>query len=170
MLESAIDDIVGAYAHFGTTKIILCALQSTNTECHEPLGNFYADQVYHVKVVPHQRDGSKDYIGWKVFNADLYGTIDMMQWASKNGYEWDRWAGVHASASGNLDILIWVMANGYEWDGAYWYWAASENHIDMLDWMHEKGYPWHDNLVWNWAVVGNRVRIIQWFRAHGVNN
>jgi len=70
-------------------------------------------------------------------DAALYGHLDIIKWAKKNGTPWytSEWICSAAAFSGNFDILKWAKNNGCElgaWTCAY---AALNGNFEMVKWL-----------------------------------
>jgi hypothetical protein len=83
--------------------------------------------------------------------AAVEGRLDVLEWATTEGYTWDHglvWAG--AAAAGNLHVLEWSLS-GRPGDHCRWsmpprdsrpgHAAARNGHMEVLQWLHARGCP-----------------------------
>ena len=126
-------------------------------------------------------------------SAVIYGHLECLIWARRNGCPWDEWICTWAAHSGNLHCLIWARRNGCPWNwktcvyavqmgyleclmwarknGCPWnvdicMWAAREGNLECLMWARRNACPWNENTC-DWATVKGYKDILKWIHRNG---
>lgn len=117
-----------------------------------------------------------------------YGHLNVLQWATENGYNFEEWTCEAAARCRRLDmlkwlnenrcefhvvvcdeaawnedteILLWLRSIGCDWDANICYIAARLGNLDMLKWLLDEGCPC-DESACEGAIDGDHVEIVDW--------
>lgn len=77
-------------------------------------------------------------------NASERGYLNLLMYAHKNRYIWNKNTCENAARNGHLNCLKYAHNNGCEWDKSICARAAARGHLDCLNYAHENGCPWDE--------------------------
>lgn len=103
-------------------------------------------------------------------DSALFGRLDNLIWARKNGCNWDKYTCANAARNGHLEILKFARAdleNICPWDSDTCANAALNGHINNLLWSHRELYLYNPNRSNSGHNSNNHFEILKWARANG---
>jgi len=77
-------------------------------------------------------------------NAASFGYLNLLIYAHKNSYIWNKKTCENAATNGHLSCLKYAHSNCCEWDKLTCARAASRGHLDCLNYAHENGCSWNE--------------------------
>ncbi len=85
-----------------------------------------------------------EIIAWSAAEA---GQLDVLQWMSTNGCDFDAKTCAAAAEGGYLDVLKWLRAKGSRWDENTCTRAAEGGHVQVLEWATAEGCDIDDTII-----------------------
>lgn len=98
--------------------------------------------------------------------AAEYGKLEILEWAHKNGCQWNEMTCAYAAYGGNIDILKWLRMNDCPWNEITCAKAALGGNFDILKWARKNGCRW-DEMTCTFAAAKGCLEILQWARENG---
>jgi len=102
--------------------------------------------------------------------AALYGHLDVMKWASVNGFKFFESTTRAAARGGHMEVLKWLRSKYCTWGGVVEA-AAEGGHLEVMKWLRSIGAQWNDTCTA--AARGGHLEILIWAIGEGcpyVNN
>ncbi|KAL6059863.1 putative methyltransferase nsun6 [Balamuthia mandrillaris] len=138
---------------------------------------------------PHLRQ--KLSVGWVVGS----GRLEVLKWATANGWPWPRrlceaaashgqlallqWATEEkgpkllsqdtctlAAKNGHLEVLKWARANGCPWSEETCQVAAANGHLEVVKWLREGGCGWN-RWTCAFAAKNGHLAVLKWAKENG---
>ena len=107
-----------------------------------------------------------DYGGELSLLAAGRGKIAILAFLCARGYKLHVSACAYAAQGGHLKALEWARRNGCEWDEKTCWRAAGGGHLEVLRWARENGCPWNE-WTCSAAEAGGHLEVLQWARENG---
>lgn len=94
------------------------------------------------------------------YAATENGHLEVLQYLHQNDCEWDKWACSRAAAGGHLEVLKYLHKNGCLWNWKTCYMAAQNGHLEVLKYAHENECAWNTKDACRRAMLDGQVGVL----------
>ncbi|CAM9721664.1 unnamed protein product [Ectocarpus sp. 12 AP-2014] len=108
---------------------------------------------------------ARDGVDWCSTTARA-GNLDLLRWATEQGYPWTRSLSAAAAEGGNIAVLEWLKENGCVLTKATCAGAALGGHLGALKWCRANECPW-DRTTMECGAKGGHLDILRFARENG---
>lgn len=91
------------------------------------------------------------------------GWLNVLQWARKHGYEWDKETCSEAARGGHFEVLKWARANGCNWHIDTTLNAATAGHLEILQWAYKERCIIEESVHYM-AAGANQLAVVKWLQ------
>lgn len=137
-----------------------------DNNCKFDVGTIFGEAIKgrHPKVIEYMQSHGHTWPHGATAMAAVSGSLDILQWAHRDGCPCTAMTAWHAAQGGHVEALMWLRENRCEWDEEVCSRAAEYGHLHVLQYAVANDCPWDPEPCLRQARSAGFDEIVDWIR------